>query len=316
MSWLGILTYGALTVYAVLGMIKKSIGGFFAFAYLVAISLYSQIVMLLGTIMSERLLYLPSLWFVLGFTFILSALLKWDDKDRSAVFQWKQSNSIQRIILVGLAALTLWFSVHTVVRNRDWASDYTLVKADVEKSPNSIRLNDGYADEIYQTVVKGDLSPEEATRRLALAEQYSNKSIAIRPGISSYTNMANICVARNDFPGALSYYRKIMEISEDKKVAEQNIAAFLMYWAKEESEKKDNPAQALDLLKQALEYAPDNGEIWRAMGLNQYRLGHLSETLTDLEKAYSLAPTNTSIKSDLANFYRNQGMNDKADALK
>jgi len=315
-SLIGLLLYGALAVYAIVGMIKRKITGFFAFAFLISISLYSQIVILIGTIMSERLLYLPSLWFVLGITLVTTTFLKENSKSSSSFFNWKYASLLQRSLLVVIALFVVWFSLHTFLRNRDWKTDYSLMKTDVEKAPNSIRLNEGYAEEIYKTIGQGTLTPDQLTQRLALSELYSQKSIAIQPGISAYTNMANISMVRKNYPEALSYYQKITELSLDKKVAERNIAAFLAYWAKEESEKNDNPSHALQLLKQALEYNPDDAEIYRAMGSNYYRLGDFTEARTSLEKAYSLSPANVSIKSDLINFYRNQGMNDKADALK
>jgi protein O-mannosyl-transferase len=314
-SLIGLVLYGALSVYAIMGLIKKQMAGFFAAAFLISLSLYSQLVILIGTIMSERLLYLPSLWFVLGGTFVLTQFASEENKTFSSLMNWKRLSSIQQGILFVLAGMTIWFSIHTMLRNRDWVNDYTLMKTDAEKSPNSIRLNEGYAEEIYKSIGVGVLTPEELKNRLELSEQYSKKSIAIQPGISSYTNMANISMVRKNYPEALSYYKKIVDLSADKQVAIRNIASFLVYWAKEESEKNDNPSHALELLKQALEYLPEDGEIWRAIGLDNFRLGNLSEAQTALEKAYSFSPTNASIKSDLINFYRNQGMNDKADAL-
>ena len=314
-SLIGLLLYAALGIYGIMGLIKRKITGFFALAFIISLSLYSQIVILIGTIMSERLLYLPSLWFVLGITLAATTYLKDNSKASSSFFNWKYASTLQRSLLAVMIMFAVWFSLHTFLRNRDWASDYTLMKTDVEKAPNSIRLNEGYAEEIYKTIGQGVLTPDELTRRLALSEQYSQKSIAIQPGISAYTNMANISMVRKNYPEALSYYQKIRELSLDKKVAERNIGSFLVYWAKEESEKNDNPSHALELLKQALDYSPDDGEIWRAIGLNYFRLGNFAEARSSLEKAHSLSPANVSIKSDLINFYRNQGMNEKADSL-
>jgi tetratricopeptide (TPR) repeat protein len=160
------------------------------------------------------------------------------------------------------------------------------------------------------------VTPEKLANGLALSEQYSKKSIALHPGITSYTNMANIAMLRKDYPEALNYYLKIVEISADRGIAERNVASFLSYWAKEESEKNHNPAHALALLKQALQYNPDDVEVWRGLAFVNYDLGNLSEAQQDFEKAYSLAPDNAAIKSDLAKFYLSQGMKDKADNLK
>ena len=211
--------------------------------------------------------------------------------------------------------IMLWFSVHTFIRNKDWYSDFTLQKADVVKSPESFRLNDGYAQAIYESLAIDPVTPDEVTRRLDLSEKHSKKSISLHPGITSYTNMANIAMLRKDYPEALDYYLKIVDISADKGIAERNVASFLIFWAKEETEKNNNPNHALELLKQAEQYNPDDFEIFHGRAVIMYGLGKMTKAQENFEKAYQLAPDNTIMKSDLVKFYLSQGMNDKADAV-
>jgi tetratricopeptide (TPR) repeat protein len=311
----GILLYFGLAVYAVVGMLRKQISGFFVAAFLASISLYSQLVILIGTIMGERLAYLPSLWFILAAFAIGTEVSRKNGNSFLHGIPWKQASSLDRIVMVVLAGIFLWFSVKTFVRNKDWESDYTLQKADVAKSPESVRLNYGYAEEIYQSLATDAVTPEEVTNRLALSEQYAKKSIAIHPGITAYTNMANISMLRKDYPEALNYYLKIVEISADRGIAERNVASFLVYWAKEETEINHNATHALELLNQALQYNANDSQAWHGLAVVHYGLGHMNEAQQDFEKAYSLSPENAALKSDLAKFYLSQGMNDKAEAL-
>ncbi len=297
-----------------IGLFKKQISGFFAAAFLISISLYSQIIFLIGTFIGERLLYLPSLWFILGVTTAVSSIFVADTKYNSS-FSWKHASIYMRSMVIVLAAFLLWFSIHTVLRNKDWKSDYSLMKADAAKSPRSIRLVEGYAEEVYKTIVKGGITPEQLEERLSLSEEYSKKANDIKPGISAYTNLANICLSRKNYACALENHKKIIDLSDDKVIANQNVGSMLVLWAKEEADKNNNVQLSLDLLNQALDFKPDDAEIWYGIGLNQFRLGHIAEAQAALEKAYQLAPANTTFKNGLINFYRSQGLNAKADAV-
>jgi tetratricopeptide (TPR) repeat protein len=314
LSLLGVVLYAGIGVYALIGLFKKQISAFFAAAFLISISLYSQIIFLIGTFIGERLLYMPSLWFVLGVTTAVSSFFMTDNKTNSS-FSWKHASIYMRSTMIVLATFLVWFSIHAIVRNKDWKSDYTLMKADAAKSPRSIRLVQGYAEEIYNSITKGSITPEQLEQRLTLSEEYSKKANDIKPGISAYTNLANICISRKNYACALENHKKIIDLSDDKLLANQNVGNMLIFWAKEESDRNNNIQLALDLLQQALEFKPVDGEIWYGIGLNQFRLGHIAETEAALIKANQLAPTNPTFKNGLVNFYRSQGKNDKADAV-
>jgi tetratricopeptide (TPR) repeat protein len=82
------------------------------------------------------------------------------------------------------------------------------------------------------SIAKGSITPEQLEQRLALAEQYSNKANEIRPGIAAYTNLAHICLARKNYACALENHKKIIDISDDKLIANQNVGSMLILWAK------------------------------------------------------------------------------------
>ncbi len=314
-SLAGVMLYCAIAAYAVYGLTKRYITGFAAAAFLFSIALYSQIPKVIGTLMAERLLYTPSLWFVLGLTSFLSILLKAGD-GASSRFQWKQFTSAQRKLLFACAGIALLFSVQTLKRNGNWASNFKLYEADVPKASNSVRLNDGYAEELYKSTFDASLSATEIDQRLKVSEQYSRKSLSIKPGVSAYNNLGNINFTRKNFADAIAYYQKTLDILKNYDTAKRNIIYTLMVWAREEGEKHNNPVRARELLMQALQYDENNSDVWHLIGISYGKQGNYPEAVKAFEKAYSLAPTNTEIKRDLTNTYLNLGMKDKADALK
>jgi protein O-mannosyl-transferase len=105
--------------------------------YLIALVLFffpyilvSNILFPIGTVMGERLMYLPSAGFSLALGFFFSQFMK----------------SRRIPVIVGFIFILSLFAAKTFTRNRVWYDDYTLFKTDLKNSPNSVKLlcNIGY----------------------------------------------------------------------------------------------------------------------------------------------------------------------------
>jgi tetratricopeptide (TPR) repeat protein len=143
---------------------------FFALGFaLVTFSVVSNLVIGIGTIMAERLLYLPCIGFCLATGIGLRLVLQ-----RAA-----DSGSVSRALFVALLAAMVGLNAcRTVVRNRDWASNEALFLHDLALSPRSARVhsNAGHmfryrgqlekAIEHYRTAV--EIYPEGLRMRVAL----------------------------------------------------------------------------------------------------------------------------------------------------
>ena len=91
----------------------------------------SNLVVLIGSILAERFLYLPSI----GFAIAAAAL----------AFRWKQEKAAQ----IALAAVLVLFAGRTFARNFDWKDNFSLETADVSTAPESYRTHDLLARELY-----------------------------------------------------------------------------------------------------------------------------------------------------------------------
>jgi len=304
--------YAGIALFAVFGLMRRKISGFFAFAFLSNIFLYSQIIVVIGTMMGERLAYAPSLWFVLSITVLIFDLTK---SESFSLGKWKQQPVANRIMIGAFATVILLFAIRTLVRNGDWANDLLLAQTDVKKSPNSVRLHDHVSEEMYKSTFNESLTAEQIDEKLTVAEEHVRKSLEIKPGLLSYNNMGNIYFTRKKFAEAIAYYQKTKEILPGYAVADQNTVYTLLVWAREESEKKNNPQHALELLQQALTYNPNDPDVLQVQGQVLFKLGRKDEALVSFEKAYTMAPDNTKIKSDLRDAYLLMGFTEKAEAL-
>lgn len=134
-AWSSLLIYFSMGAFVIYGLIKRHFLAFAMGIYLIAFSLFSNILMLIGTSYGERLLYAPSLGFALGIGWLLTRLFKIKRSDdgpttNDATPFWV----VLGILLAGMA-------YKTVDRNADWENSFTLYEADILNSPNCAKLN-------------------------------------------------------------------------------------------------------------------------------------------------------------------------------
>jgi tetratricopeptide (TPR) repeat protein len=209
------------------------------------------------------------------------------------------------------------FAFLTIQRNKDWKDNLSLFRADVAKSPNSVRLNDGYAEQLYRQLQQPNLklTALEIQAILDTSEVHSQKSLEIKPGVSAYNNLGNLANYRRQYAQAVDYYKKALEVVPNYSYAKINLANSLQAWAMEEGEKKNNPDRARELLHESLEYQPDNANAYHLIGISYGVQGKHLEAIEMFEKAYALDPGNANIKRDLVTAYTASGQIEKARAI-
>ena len=98
----------------------------------------SNLLFATGTIMGERLVYLPSVGLCALLALAGAAVASSTPRARTAV------------AVAGVALVTLWGG-RTFVRNRDWTSDVALWRATVRTSPASAKAHRALAEALYDT---------------------------------------------------------------------------------------------------------------------------------------------------------------------
>ena len=135
---LSTLIHLILFIYGAVLFFRKEKLGFFIMAYFVAISVYSNLIMLYTGIVSERALFSPSLWFI-------AALCSYLYSRVTAVKDTKSRGSSE-IALAGFASLV--FAIYGVLdinRVTQWHDRISLMSADVRHVENSTLANYFYA---------------------------------------------------------------------------------------------------------------------------------------------------------------------------
>jgi tetratricopeptide (TPR) repeat protein len=147
----------------------------------------------IGTIMAERLLFLPSVGFcaiaALGINRLESRLLA------------EAGSAVRRALAALLVPIAIvGYGLRTEVRYLDWRDDYTIAKSAIGVSPGSTKAHFNYAVACQE---RGDL--EEAIKGYG-------KAIAIWPEYGdAHRNLADLYVVRGRLDEALQHYREALK---------------------------------------------------------------------------------------------------------
>jgi len=158
--------YVGLGVLAVLGFRQKRVWSWAIWYYAATLSIVSNVLFSVGTMMNERFLYMPSV----GFCFLLAWMGggKWSAK-------------IPKPLVLGLLAIVgLGYGYKTIERVPAWENENTLNRAAVQVSKNSARANQymGYA--LYRQALATN-DPQQKQALLEEATPYIDKSLSIVP---------------------------------------------------------------------------------------------------------------------------------------
>lgn len=128
----------------------------------------------IGTIMAERLMYLPSIGFA-GFLVISIYYLTGRLQKRLPSFT-NNGSFFSRAVPIGiLIFLVAGFSIRSFLRNLDWQNDQVFWGKAVQTSPNSFRTHMALASTLYASDPEGekfDMVIAEAEKALAITDRF------------------------------------------------------------------------------------------------------------------------------------------------
>jgi tetratricopeptide (TPR) repeat protein len=137
--WVSFLVYLGAIIYAFMNIKKKSPVVFGLLLFLITMSVYSNIFTMIGTSFAERLLYMPSVGFCLLAGIALVKFVGKNDPDQ-------QTAGIKEILVkhpvlwLVTGAILILFTMKTLARNTEWKDEWSLMSADVKRSPNSAHM--------------------------------------------------------------------------------------------------------------------------------------------------------------------------------
>ena len=240
--------------------------------FFIPYSIVSNIFFPIGTIMGERLMYLPSA----GFALMLGLFSKY------LFDKWRYSVYIITICLL------LAYSVQTISRNRDWYDDYTLTKADLKTSQSSVKLlyNMG-----YQTAIKGQYQ---------ISEKYFRKSLEIYPDfVESITGIGKLLYNQKEYDESLSYYARAKKVEPDNPQIIFDYTAVLIKMGQFDKAELE--------LQNSIKQIPYSPLLFRGMGNLMYSRENYETSISNYEKALQLGGNKLILINNIAGAYYSTG---------
>ncbi|MCZ2102517.1 MAG: tetratricopeptide repeat protein [Chitinophagales bacterium] len=290
---LSLALYGGLIFIAVQGFKGKSLLSYGIWFYLITLSIVSNIVFPIGTNMSERFMFMPSLGASIAIGYLLHEYV-FKKLGKPAFF------GISGVLLV-------LFSLKTVTRNAVWESDFKLFTTDVKTSVNSAKvLNAAGGALTTQAYEEKDEAKKSAMLQEAVG--YLQRAVQIHPGYkNAYLIMGNAYFYLSQYEQAIDAYGKALTLDPQFQDAYRNQAIVLREAGKYAGEKQNDLTKAENYLNRSYEMAPNDTETLRLLGVLNGIKGNHGKAVEFFTKVVTLEPQNAAGYLNLSSALYNTG---------
>ena len=240
----------------------------------------SNLLFPIGTIMAERLLYVP----LAGWLACLALAID------SAALRTRQAQLAS--VVIGLIAVG--FGIRTWVRNSDWKDDLAMATASVQTSPSSFKVHRLLAASLFQSN-PGDIDRviAEANKGLAILESLHDEFDVPNP----WNEAASYYLAKGDSLHRVSAeaYQQAVRMARRSISIEQ--ASRL---ARDRQHGTNSPEP------------PIAAESYRTLAAAYLRLGNAGEALPSAIRAQKIEPANVEVYGQIADAYLAQSRGEDA----
>ncbi|MFH2143615.1 MAG: tetratricopeptide repeat protein, partial [Bacteroidota bacterium] len=294
-----LLVHVGLLVFAIIKIRKKTIISYAILFYLITMSIYSNLIITIGSSFGERFLYIGSIGFSLFIAFILVRLFK--KKTEFSGFSKLSVFFKTNISIIGISAIILIiYSFITINRNRDWESNLTLYSADVVKSPNSAHMRYYYGLSVMKDLALNAKTEKEKNEYLDIAINEFSAAAKIYSNYSdAYDQMGLAYFRKNDFTKALKNYNLAFEINPNRPISYNNVG--IIYFQQGEYEK------ALEVYLKAVELNPRYADAYMNLGSVYGTLGKFDLAIENFKKSIEYNPYNAYCHYYLGLTYQSKG---------
>jgi tetratricopeptide (TPR) repeat protein len=264
----------------------------FALGFLVlTFAMVSNLVFLIGTIMAERLIYLPSAGFCLLAGALLASLAGAPPGAPVALARLAAAR-----VALPLAVVLALYAARTWTRNQVWRDPLVFFTAMVEDAPRSARS---------QRELGGALA---AAGRIDDARRAFERSLAIMPDDpATLYNLGNALLQAGQLEAAIAAYERALAVKPD-------FADAMVNFGNVES-LRGNEQAALVWMQRALVLAPASPSLHMNVANTLFRLGQHDQARAEYEAALRLAPDAPDILTNYGTFLLSRGEIDAAIAV-
>lgn len=288
---ISMLSYFLLVLGAIYYYKKNKIVSFSILFFLLTLSIVSNIIFPVGTNLSERFIYMPSVGFSLVAAYFLYILYK---KNKSLSY-------------IAITLVLLTFSIISISRNRVWKDDFTLYTHDVKVSGNSAKALNAAGGSLVDAAFK-EKDSQKKIKMLTQAKEYLKRALKIHPG---YANalliLGNAEYFMENYDEALKNYDLLLKKNPNFEEAKKNLPIIYKQAGKYYGETKNDLNKSIIYLTKSYELDSADYETARLAGIAFALSKNFHRALYFFKKAVALNPTNAGANMNLGNVYYNLG---------
>jgi tetratricopeptide (TPR) repeat protein len=159
-----------------------------------------------GTLLTERLLYLPSLPFAMAASYFVYQLFRHLVSSRRG-----RAIKVYAYTFFGTSLILFAYSGRTIWRNFDWQNKGTLLAADIKNSPYSVNLRIRYADFLKEEAAKRAEKKERILLLSAAAEQIKAALEVYPDYLEGLTHLGDIYLRLQRIEEAQAIFEQALE---------------------------------------------------------------------------------------------------------
>jgi Tfp pilus assembly protein PilF len=338
--WISVILQIAALAYAIMNLKKKHLLSFSILFFFFAMAPVANILLIIGSNLGERFLYIPSLGFCLALTYGIFKISKTDYQSNlpNGVLSIR---SFSPILLIIVGIIISLYSIKTFTRSRDWKDNVSLFGQDVKIADQSATAHyhwgnallsqlyekeqdpakkSSYLDQAiteYQSAINiypdypdailhlGDAlyKKGEIDKAIPYVEQYNSMMNYSNPDLVRY--MAQLYEQSGQFDEAIASYKSILN-NNPASTPEVLYTIGLMY------NKKKEYAQAITWLDSCLHLVPDHQKALTHKIIAEINVDRNQDAVESADHLLRLNPNNQKVYTYLAVAYTDLGNYPKA----
>lgn len=292
---LSLLVHMGLIVSSIWAFIKRSPWAYGIIFYFGFLFLVSNVPFNIGTNISERFLFVPSIGFIFTICYLIYR------------FFGERSESLTKL-KYPLILIILLFSVYSIYRSHVWKDDYTLLTTDVKISRNSAKALHGAAGAL-STKSREIKDVNEQESMLNLSNKYLEEALTIYPFYNNaYLIQGNNYFYLKDYEKALESYDKLLKMDPDNTKALENMAVVLRDAGRYYGEKENNLQKSVDFLLRSYAINSKDYETARLLGVSHGMAGDHEKAVRFFTEATNILPDNAAAWYNLSKAYQYKGV--------
>jgi tetratricopeptide (TPR) repeat protein len=271
---LSLILHAGLLFYAIRNLKSRSVISFSILWYLIAIAMYSNILVPVVGIVGERFVFAASLGFCILLIILIFRLFKTDPKSLTIEMDSRLK------ILTLLMLILIPYSVLSVTRNLSWRNLFVLYRSDIRHLENSAKANIDYAGFLMNSVYQDEnflRSGAVNQFKYAIITSHFRRALELYPDNYKTTNdlgTVYLFIGKN-YDSAVYFLQKAIALDSSLQPAWVNLG--MAYREKKEYEKaidcyehilRVNPSQIKAIFALANVYN-DMGDFDRAVRMNE-----------------------------------------------